>query len=63
MGFFCEHGEEYGNGCDLCDSRDVNSFHTHLDVCLQCESQPFNLCLIGSQLLHAEVAKSTVKAT
>jgi hypothetical protein len=27
-------------------------FHTHLDNCKQCREQPFNLCLIGKNILN-----------
>lgn len=27
-------------------------FHKHLDNCNQCMNQPFNLCKIGSDILH-----------
>jgi hypothetical protein len=31
----------------------ADKFHTHLDVCEQCEQHPFNLCAIGHELLVA----------
>ena len=30
-------------------------FHSHLDVCRQCEQQPFNLCPSGLRLLTEAV--------
>lgn len=30
----------------------IASFHTHLDSCGQCRENPFQLCFVGSQLLH-----------
>ena len=29
-----------------------NLFHKHLDKCLQCKNQPFNLCPVGQGLLQ-----------
>lgn len=29
-----------------------DNFHSHLDVCRQCEKNPFNLCEIGRKLLE-----------
>lgn len=29
-----------------------DNFHKHLDVCRQCEKNPFNLCEIGRKLLE-----------
>jgi hypothetical protein len=31
----------------------VEGFHEHLDGCRRCASQPFNLCDVGANLLHA----------
>ncbi len=29
----------------------IKKFHSHLDVCTQCENHPFDLCPIGAKLL------------
>jgi len=29
----------------------IAEFHAHLDICSQCENQPFNLCPTGAALL------------
>lgn len=29
-----------------------DEFHAHLDVCTQCEKNPFDLCEIGARLLR-----------
>lgn len=31
----------------------IGAFHAHLDVCAQCRTSPFNLCLTGRALLLA----------
>ena len=32
-----------------------NKFHDHLDTCKQCRENPFGLCIVGEELLKAEV--------
>lgn len=34
------------------DNEKIIEFHVHLDKCLQCANQPFNLCLKGQRLLE-----------
>lgn len=29
----------------------ISDFHAHLDVCQQCENNPFDLCPVGSNIL------------
>ena len=29
----------------------INKFHEHLDNCIQCQNNPFDLCNIGQKLL------------
>ena len=34
----------------------IDLFHEHLDVCLQCANEPFNLCEIGAELAKKAVS-------
>jgi hypothetical protein len=36
----------------------ARAFHAHLDVCVQCESFPFELCAIGAPLLREAALES-----
>ena len=33
-------------------------FHAHLDLCQQCREHPFDLCVIGANLLYAEATET-----
>lgn len=33
------------------DSKVVDNFHAHLEKCVRCANQPFNLCAEGRQLM------------
>lgn len=33
--------------------RPADAFHAHLDVCMQCAKQPFQMCRVGASLLVA----------
>jgi hypothetical protein len=35
----------------------MQGFHSHLDVCEQCEGRPFNLCQVGAQLIQEAAGK------
>ena len=35
-----------------------NCFHTHLDVCEQCRSDPMRLCPIGEQCLQIAASRA-----
>lgn len=37
-----------------------NIFHDHLDVCLRCRNQPFNLCPAGALALRQQVQSQPV---
>jgi hypothetical protein len=39
----------------------VSKFHSHLDICLQCRENPFNLCPVGAKLLTDCVNKPMPK--
>jgi hypothetical protein len=34
--------------------RRVEAFHKHLDICIRCSKEPFNLCKIGRMILTGE---------
>ena len=38
-----------------------DQFHDHLDVCRQCETQPFNLCAVGKRFLFEAAVEIQVR--
>ena len=41
------------------DSAAFDSFHDHVDMCVQCREHPFALCIRGFQLLQAALPEGT----
>ena len=35
---------------------DTKKFHAHLDECVQCRTQPFNLCPNGQKIMEETMA-------
>lgn len=40
----------------------TKSFFDHLDVCKQCEGQPFNLCKVGDSLLRNTASDADIES-
>ena len=45
------------------DEDAADAFHSHLDVCVQCEEHPFQLCRLGDKLLRSIVPPEETSKT
>jgi hypothetical protein len=55
--------EEEIMGTKISTDNPIATFHRHLDVCAQCERNPFDLCTIGAQLIELAAKQAADEMT